>query len=185
MPIRPLFQVVRLTWISRVTNIAPAMISIRVLIAGALAFAAACGGEPVGRICDLGTQLPQAGEVVVASPSLDCVSRTCLRVPLGRELPEKSEYPAGTNGLCTAECSADSDCERVPESPCVTGFTCGVAVTVGPFCCRKFCICKDYIVIPDSGELLVPMACDANNAANACCNLSGRPGNGDYPLCGA
>ena len=64
-----------------------------------------------------------------------------------------STYPEGNNGLCTAECESDSDCDRVPESPCMTGFTCGVAVTVGPFCCRKFCICKDYIVIPDRGTL--------------------------------
>ena len=165
-------------------NIAPAMISNRVAVAVAIGlFAAACGGEPVGRICDLGTALPQAGEVVVASPSLDCVSRTCLRVPLGRELPEGSSYPAGTNGLCTAECSGDSDCERVPESPCITGFTCGVAVTVGPFCCRKFCICKDYVVLPDKGELPTPKACESSNADNACCNLDGRSGNSKYPLC--
>jgi len=164
-------------------NIAPAMISNRVVIAVAIGLLAACGGEPVGRICDLGTALPQAGEVVVASPSLDCVSRTCLRVPLGRELPPGSEYPAGTNGLCTAECGGDSDCERVPESPCVTGFTCGIAVTVGPFCCKKFCICKDYVVLPDSGELATPKACESSNPDNACCNLSGREGNAKYPLC--
>ena len=38
----------------------------------------------------------------------------------------------------------------------------GVAVTVGPFCCKKFCICKDYVVIPDTGELAEPMACDSS-----------------------
>ena len=90
------------------------------------------------------------------------MSRTCLRVPLGRELPQGSTYPEGNNGLCTAECESDDDCDRVPESPCITGFTCGVAVTVGPFCCRKFCICKDYVVIPDSGQLATPMACDCD-----------------------
>jgi len=181
----PLFLVVRLTWIRSLRNIAPAMISTRVVVALAIGlFAAACGGEPVGRICDLGTAVPQAGEVVVASPSLDCVSRTCLRVPLGKELPPKSEYPGGTNGLCTAECGSNSDCERVPESPCVTGFTCGVAVTVGPFCCRKFCICKDYVVLPDDGDLPTPKACEAANADNACCNLDGRTDNPTkYPLC--
>jgi hypothetical protein len=147
------------------------------------AFVAACTSNPVGRICDLGTETPEPSEVVVASPSLDCVSRTCLRVPLGRDLPPGSVYPSGNSGLCTATCSADSDCDRVPESPCVTGFTCGVAVTVGPFCCEKFCICKDYIVVPDSGELDEPMACDASNSDNACCNLSGRTGDAMYPLC--
>ena len=143
-----------------------------------------CTSNPVGRICDIGTATPGAEEVVVASPSLDCVSRTCLRVPLTRELPAGSTYPSGNNGLCTAECATDDDCDRVPESPCITGFTCGIAVTVGPFCCRKFCICKDYIVVPDAGELATPLACDATNAANACCNLSGRDSDPSaYPLC--
>jgi hypothetical protein len=154
-------------------------------VLGLAAFMAlgACTSNPVGRICDLGTAAPAPSEVVVASPSLDCVSRTCLRVPLGRELPMGSIYPEGNVGLCTAECEGDDDCDRVPESPCKTGFTCGVAVTVGPFCCKKFCICKDYVVIPDTGQLATPMACDSGEPKNACCNLSGRVGNSQYPLC--
>jgi len=84
---------------------------------------------------------------VVTSPSLDCVSRTCLRYPLSRDLPPGGKYNEKV-GLCTAECTSADECERVPESPCTTGFTCGIAVTVGPFCCRKFCICKDYAVVP-------------------------------------
>jgi len=92
-------------------------------------------------------------------------------------------YPTGTNGLCTAECSGDGDCDRVPESPCITGFSCGVAVTVGPFCCKKFCICKDYIVVPDNGVPTVPKACDPGIPDNECCNLAGRVNNAMYPLC--
>jgi hypothetical protein len=145
--------------------------------------ASGCSENPVGRICDLGTAAPGTEEVVVASPSLDCVTRTCLRVPKSRELPPGSQYPSGNNGLCTAECTADSDCDRVPESPCITGFTCGVAVTVGPFCCRNFCICKDYIVVPETGELAVPKACDPTIKDNACCNLDKRVNSPDYPLC--
>jgi hypothetical protein len=150
----------------------------------AVGFVTGCGGDPVGRVCDLGNQTPEPSEVVVASPSLDCVTRTCLRVPLSRELPPGSSYPSGNNGLCTAECESADDCERVPESPCKTGFTCGVAVTVGPFCCRNFCICKDYVVVPENGTLPVPKACDPANADNACCNLPGRVEDpGKYPLC--
>jgi hypothetical protein len=134
-------------------------------------FLCACAGEPVGRVCDLGTQMPAASEVVVASPSLDCVTRTCLRVPLTRELPPGSVFPSGNSGLCTAECETADDCERVPESPCVGGFTCGVAVTVGPFCCRKFCVCKDYVA---NGELIAPEACNPDDANNTCANLPGR-----------
>ena len=101
--------------------------------------------------------------------------------PKGELLP--SMFPAGNAGLCTAECESDDDCDRVPESPCKTGFTCAIPVVVGPFCCRKMCMCKDYIVIPDSGELATPLACNSDDAANACCNLSGRVGNSAYPLC--
>jgi len=156
----------------------------RVLLAIAMfGGSSGCSENPVGRICDLGSAPPLPEDVVVASPSLDCVTRTCLRVPKSRELPPGSQYPAGNNGLCTAECTADSDCDRVPESPCITGFTCGIAVTAGPFCCRNFCICKDYIVIPDSGQLAVPKACDSGIKENACCNLSGRVNSADYPLC--
>jgi len=174
---------VRLTRVSGSLLSGP-MIQVRHLYIGIVLAVAACTGNPVGRICDLGTTQPDPSEVVVASPSLDCVSRTCLKVPLSNPTPPKnSMYPNGTNGLCTAECSANEDCDRVPESPCVSGFTCGVAVTVGPFCCKKFCICKDYVVVPESGTIPAPMACDASNAANACCNLSGRTGNAQYPLC--
>jgi len=158
------------------------MIRLRYLWMLVLALGSACTSNPVGRTCDLGSQLPAPSEVVVASPSLDCVSHTCLRVPLSGVLPEGSTY-SGNSGLCTAECESDGDCDRVPESPCKTGFTCGVAVTVGPFCCKKFCICKDYIVIPDTGQLAQPAACDAATPANSCCNLPGRTGNAMYPLC--
>jgi hypothetical protein len=130
---------------------------------------AGCNSTPVGLKCDLGTAIPQPNERVLASPSLDCITRLCLRVPDG-----PPTNPPAAVGLCTAECAADSDCEKAPESPCSTGFTCGIAVTVGPFCCKKFCICKDYVVVPDTGSLPKPLACDETNAANACCNLPGR-----------
>jgi len=120
----------------------------------------------------------------VASPSLDCVSRTCLRVPAQKALPEGSVFPEGNNGLCTAECESDDDCERVPESPCMSGFTCAVALPVGPFCCKKVCVCKDYVVIPESGKIETPMECDASVGANSCCNLPGRREDPErYPLC--
>jgi len=138
----------------------------------------ACSENPVGRKCFISAGA-DAGAVgaqsIIASPALECQSRTCLRVPLQKELPEGSEY----SDLCTAECSSNDECDRVPESPCVTGFTCAIPVVVGPFCCRKMCICKDYLVIPDGG-LPAPAACDPSNSANQCCNLAGR---GDQPQC--
>ena len=161
---------------------ASALLSIVVMTLGSLA-ATACSDNPVGRICDLGTTAPPSSGSVIATPSLDCTSRQCLKVPLTGALPPGGRYPMGTEGLCTAECQSDSDCDRVPESPCVNGFTCGVPIVVGPFCCEKFCICKDYIVLPASQELPTPPQCDPTNAQNSCCNISGRKGNAAYPAC--
>jgi hypothetical protein len=87
-----------------------------------------------------------------------------------------------TPDLCTAECSSDDDCDKSPESPCEGGFACVVPVFVGPFCCQKQCVCRDYIQIPDGG--VAPNdVCDPNNSENECCNLAGRRGNNDYPQC--
>ena len=92
--------------------------SLLVLLAlGVLGGLSACSENPVGRICDLGVEDPNPNESVIASPSLDCQSRTCLKVPLQRELPEGGAYPDGNRGLCTADCEVDEDCDRVPESP--------------------------------------------------------------------
>jgi hypothetical protein len=146
---------------------------------------AGCDDNPVGRLCDLGAATPTVDSIVVASPSLDCVSRTCLHYKPGRPPPPGANPQPINSGLCTAECSADSDCDRVPESPCITGFTCGIAVTAGDFCCKKFCICKDYILLPPSGELDTPKGCDPGIHDNACCNLPGRTNSADpmYSLC--
>ncbi|RMH44792.1 MAG: hypothetical protein D6689_01365 [Deltaproteobacteria bacterium] len=148
----------------------------RWLALAALAALAACSGEPVGRICFLGIDAGNPRQAVIASPALECPSRTCLHQPLQGQLPEGSEYA----DLCTAECDSDGDCEKVPESPCVNGFTCAVPVVVGPFCCRKMCICKDYLIIPDGG-IPLPKACDPSDEANRCCNLPGRD---NLPECG-
>lgn len=143
-----------------------------VCIAALATLATACGENPVGRKCFIGiSETNSDTDVVVASPALECQSRTCLEIPLatGVILPEKSEY----SPLCTAECTSDDDCDRVPESPCQTGFACGVATVVGKFCCRKLCMCRDYLVIPEGG-LATPEACDATNNDNQCINLPGR-----------
>ena len=141
-----------------------------------LVFLAACSENPVGRRCFIGSDAGE-GQAIIASPALNCPSGECLHVPLdtNKTLPEDSAYA----DLCTAECETEDDCDRVPESPCVTGFTCAIPVEVGPFCCRKKCICKDYLIVPDGG-VPVPAACDPGNSANTCCNLPGRE---DQPQC--
>jgi hypothetical protein len=133
---------------------------------------AACSDNPVGRICFIGVDAGTNQQNIVASPALECQSRTCLH--MSGKSPD----------LCTGECSSDSDCDKSPESPCAGGFACIVPVTVGPFCCKKQCVCRDYIVVPDGG-VAEPAACDSANPINECCNLSGRRDNPMYPGCGA
>ncbi len=137
------------------------------LFAGLALLSSGCGDNPVGNVCFIGADAGNPDQAILASPALECTSRTCLAMP------------GGDDALCTAECSSDSDCDRVAESPCETGFTCAVPVVVGPFCCRTMCICKDYIVVPEEG-LATPAACDPDNPDNRCCNLPGRE---DDPRC--
>lgn len=149
------------------------MMTLGIGLALAASLSMACSENPVGRKCFIGDVADFPTESIIASPALECSSRTCLQVPLpvGVDLPDGSEYTS----LCTAECNADEDCDKVPESPCQTGFTCAIPVTVGAFCCRKMCICKDYLVIPETG-IPEPAACLAEDPANSCCNLPGREG---------
>jgi hypothetical protein len=126
--------------------------------------AAGCKTNPVGRQCFVPTTEGDGGipVTVVGSPALECQSRICLHVE------------ARTPDLCTAECDVDDDCDTSPESPCQGGFVCTVPVVTGSFCCKKMCVCRDYLTIPDGG-IPEPAACDSTNPDNECCNLAGRP----------
>jgi hypothetical protein len=130
--------------------------------------ASACSENPVGRRCFIGADAGNDTQAIIASPALECPSRTCLHYPKddGVTPPEGAEYA----DMCTAECEADDECDKVPESPCVSGFTCAIPVVVGPFCCRKMCICKDFLLVPTDG-LPIPEACIAGRPENTCINI--------------
>ena len=133
---------------------------------------AACKDNQVGRQCFIPNPEGDGGvaQTVVGSPAIECESSICLH------------FEGTSNNLCTARCSSDSDCETAPESPCKTGFTCGIPVVTGNFCCEKLCVCRDFLG-GETGTLPMPAACDPANQANECCNLEGRSGNPSYPLC--
>lgn len=108
--------------------------------------AVACSDELVGQRCRIGADAGDPEQVIIASPSLDCPSRACLHTPEGGE------------DVCTADCTSDDDCAAAEGSPCAGGFTCGTPVVVGPFACRRMCMCRDGLVIPEGG-LPTPEAC--------------------------
>ncbi len=155
--------------VSRLTT-PNALLSLCFLAGVVIVSIVACEENPVGRKCFIGGS-SLANQTIVSSPALECQSRTCLHL-------DQNAYD-----LCTASCESDSDCDPVPESPCKGGFSCQVVSDVGPFCCKKMCVCSDYLQLPDGG--LPPRAsCDPSNASNECCNLAGRRDNRSlYPAC--
>ena len=130
--------------------------------------APACSENPVGRRCFIGIDAGNDTQAIVASPALECPSRLCLHVPKddGVTPPAEAEYA----DMCTNDCGSDSECDKVPESPCVSGFTCAVPVVVGRFCCQKMCICKDFLIVPEGG-IPTPEACNPELTENTCVNI--------------
>jgi hypothetical protein len=78
----------------------------------------------------------------INSQAVECPSRICLS-------PAAEKNIGTVKPLCTDGCSSDDDCEGETGAKgsglCTTGFICMVPTTVGDFCCRKLCVCKDLI----------------------------------------
>lgn len=131
-----------------------------------------CEDKAIGRVCELTAEGKQ-NEAVVNGQALECPSRICLRP--ARDISKAESVD--TVALCSAECSKDSDCDggetRNPDKShtldkrCKSGFVCGVAQVTGSFCCKKLCMCKDFLVIPASG-LETPSACDKSKNPGVC-----------------
>jgi hypothetical protein len=130
------------------------------LAAGSLS----CENKHIGRPCDLSTGPdagPNGGTTATIDEGLECPSRICL-------LPTRDTFSQDppTSSLCTADCSSDDDCAdgelRNASNPsgCVAGFVCKIPETVGDFCCRHLCVCKDFSGKPPTGGFTRPQVCD-------------------------
>jgi hypothetical protein len=153
---------------------------VRVSVLGALLFtlavlgSMACEDNGIGRPCDVGADAG-ASQAVYNNHALECPSRTCLK-PVNDNPCCSSEPPTcscNTGPYCSAYCSKDSDCDGQKRDNgdngdfrCQTGYACGVAFVVGPLCCQKLCLCKDFL----GTGLLTPQICDPklNNGRTAC-----------------
>jgi hypothetical protein len=138
---------------------------LRMSLVGALGLAAValgnlgCEDKGIGRPCDLFTNAgPEQG--VFNAQALECPSRICLKpaVQSGARPPVPM-----TSAYCSAGCSQDSDCDgqlRDSSNPlderCKTGFSCGIPFVKGGICCKKLCVCKDFLA--ESG-IPEPIAC--------------------------
>jgi hypothetical protein len=145
-----------------------------------LAFVASCHGgcsggktwtgilQAVGRPCDTTTDAGPAQGVANTAAGI-CPSQICLK-PV---VQQGASGTVDTEALCTAECSQDSDCDGESrdqandlDKRCSRGFVCGIPFAVGPLCCKKLCVCKDFL---GPSGLAAPTACtDPDSSAGAC-----------------
>jgi hypothetical protein len=113
-----------------------------------------------------------SGTTATINPeALECPSRICL-------LPG-AEKTTDTTSLCTADCQSDDDCSDAETGPrnsstdhhCETGFACIVPTTVGDFCCRRFCACKDFLNINPMTGYQIPKVCQSGSGNTSCKNV--------------
>ncbi len=151
--------------------------SLGLLVVALVLGSVACENKHIGRPCgfsvdsDAGTT---TGTTATLDVALECPSRICI-------LPAQEAAPKSppTTSLCTADCSSDDDCsdaERrntgdTSDQRCVGGFVCKVAETVGDFCCRRLCICTDFLVrgLNQSYDTTLPDVCQPTPANKAIC----------------
>jgi hypothetical protein len=134
----------------------------------------ACTDNKIGRPCEL-TVTDDAGagsgsNATINDQALECPTRICL-MPAA----VKTVTPP-TTSLCTADCESDDDCEDAEsrdksdttDRRCTSGFSCAVATLAGDFCCRRMCICRDFIDVPPGG-FQTPAVCKPGNST--CINV--------------
>jgi hypothetical protein len=129
----------------------------------------ACEDKAIGRLCDVQADAGVT-QAVFNGQSLECPTRICLKPSRDMAVAKSVD----TAPYCTAECSKDSDCDGETrggdgaDRRCKGGFVCGVAFEVGPLCCKKICLCKDFI--PSTG-VPSPASCDKSKGVSTCQNL--------------
>jgi hypothetical protein len=148
---------------------AAALFVVVLMCAGAV-LGTGCEDKAIGRPCDVQSDAG-AMQAVFNGQALECPSRICVK-------PSREQGVAITDTApyCTAECSKDSDCDgerrdtsNARDRRCKSGFVCGVGFEVGPLCCKKLCLCRDFIA--QMGGLQTPASCDKSRMASTCQNL--------------
>lgn len=134
--------------------------------------------QAIGRPCDLqASTAPNQG--VYRTGAGECPGNLCIQPVVQPGAPG----PLDTGPTCSGECSSDSDCQgeaRDPANPydtrCAGGFTCGVPFVKGPLCCKKLCVCRDFL---GPQGLANPIACQGEGA------LTCSSATGEVPVTGA
>lgn len=135
-----------------------------VAFVASLALAASgCEDKHIGRPCDLaaadGGTSSTGSSATINSQAVECPSRICL---------SPAAYKGTAFPLCTADCSSDDDCEgetgETVARKCKTGFSCVVPTTVGDFCCRRLCVCRDTLETSNPDYSKTPEVCKAGQS---------------------
>jgi hypothetical protein len=122
--------------------------------------------KKLGATCQVGADYT-SNLAVYNSTTSECASDLCLK-PMG-----EGGMSVDTSPYCSATCSTDSDCKGVKRDPknpndktCQTGYSCGQPFVTGPLCCKKLCICNDFLAFPP----MLPLICDPteHNGATGC-----------------
>ena len=123
---------------------------------------AGCNGQHIGRACLSNAQLDAGANestTIISSPSLQCPSRICIEPSVSGRVANAQDEGA----MCTATCNTDDDCtDTDPGTKCMKGFICAWPTTAGPFCCRKMCVCHDFVTVPPGGFVEPSVCTDPN-----------------------
>ena len=130
-------------------------------------------GDTIGQLCDL-TVDAGPSQAVVNLEAATCRTGLCLKPVLASGA---SAIDPLTGATCTDECTSDSDCDGEHRNPsdaedtrCAGGFACGVPFVVGPLCCKRYCLCRDFL--GPSGTQ-TPVACQGPDALAICQSAAG------------
>ena len=141
------------------------------------------GDRGIGHPCDLQTSAGQ-NQGAYRSNAEECPTQLCLK-PV---VQQGASSAADTGPTCSGECGSDDDCHGELGNPadptdtrCATGFTCGMPFVKGPLCCKKLCVCKDFV---GPSGLPIPIACQGEGAMT-CADTPGELPPGTSPVTNA
>lgn len=145
--------------------------SMTMLVALVGVMSTGCENKGIGRPCEVSGDAANQMSGVGLNTALECPSRLCI-------LPSQGVASVDTKPFCTAECSDDSDCddgEKRSKNPgdtdkrCVQGFTCMVPFETGSLCCKKLCVCRDFLPANYKSSSALPKTCE--KSVSSCQNL--------------
>ena len=154
----------------------------RLAWAGAFALAAVvlasgCENNDMGRTCDIKTDAgvsPSRGQGAYSTNAADCPSRLCIKPAVQPGVASDPKI-LDTGPYCTVECNSDSDCNgqtrdfsNPNDTRCRIGYTCAIPFDAGKLCCKKLCMCRDFLFPSSKAPAdITPDICKSDSA-NSC-----------------